>query len=221
VRAFVTRRDPRDPPTAPSYFHTEELKDPSGSTAKGWGIRIFPDIDEKTGFNLLKDRADGGKDTDPIDFRYGVSPFYFAYIEYKRCLALPVAPTYTGLRIIDAWPAMSLRLWCRDDLYYTGDTMRQLFGPKPDTGLLNNKEAFNAKVAEIHDCYRNIQMIAPRAVDLFNQHLGPTKYPENKNVHTKHILEAQSYKEISKAETKLFDALVKWHLNGEKFDERS
>lgn len=221
VRKCVTRVDPRDPPGSPSYFHTEELRDPNGSKATGWGIRIFPDTDAKSGFNLFKDRTDGGKPDDPLEFRYGVSPYYFAYIEYKRCLALPIGPTYMSLRIVNSWMPMSLRLWCRDDLYYTGETMRQLFGPKPDAALLNDKDAFNAKVAEIHDCYRNIQMIAPRAVDLFNAHLDPKKYPEDMNVHPKHILETQADKEIAKAEIKLFDALVKWHLNGQKLDERN
>lgn len=237
VRAFVNHRDPRDVPPAslPSspatataaattvatrgYFHIEELPDPAQHDAgTGWGIRIYPDTDPATGFNLFKDRGDGKQPKEPMDFRHGVSPFYFAYIEYKRCLALrPAAPTYTGLQVIDSWPAMSLRLWCRDDLYYTGDTMRQLFGPTPDKALLANTAAFNDKVAEIRDCYRNIQMVAPRAVDLFNDHLAA--YPQNIYVHTKHRLETEAYREIAKAEIKLFDTLVAWQLNGRRLDD--
>ncbi len=217
VRKFVTRRDPRDPPTARSYFHTEELPDPAQrATGTGWGIRIYPDIDVEKGFNLFKDRGDGKQAREPMDFRYGVSPFYFGYIEYKRCLALPVGPTYTGLQVIDAWPAMSLRLWCRDDLTYLGETMRGLFGPTPNKALLADSTAFNDKVAEIHDCYRNIQMIAPRAIELFDDDL--TRYPRNVYVHTKHKLETASYKEIAKAEIKLFDTLAAWQLNGRKLD---
>jgi hypothetical protein len=219
VRKFVTRRDPRDPPTARSYFHTEELPDPAQRAAgTGWGLRLSPDIDAATGFNLFADRGDGKQPTDPMDFRYGLSPFYFGYIEYKRCLALPTEPTNMSKAVIDSWPAMSLRLWCRDDLYYTGDTMRRLFGPTPDNTLLANADYFNDKVQEIHDCYRNIQMVVPRAVDLFNDHLA--RYPGNRNIHNKHILETLSYKEIAKAEIRLFDALVAWQNNGRKVDDR-
>jgi hypothetical protein len=219
VRDIVTRRDPRDPPTARSYFHTEELPDPAErSTGTGWGLRIYPDTDPATGFNLFADRGDGKRPTDPMDFRYGLSPYYFGYIEYRRVLSQPGAPTYTGLRAIDPWPAMCLRLWCRDDLYYTGDTLRQLFGPAPDKALLANATAFSDKVQEIRDCYRNIQMVAPRAVDLFQAHL--LRYPNNKNVHEPHIMETLAYKEISKAEMKLFEALVAWQNNGRKVDDR-
>jgi hypothetical protein len=226
VRDFVTRRDPRDPPPAPgdnparkSYFHTEELPDPMRRAAgTGWGLRIYPDLDPKTGFNLFADRGDGKRPTEPMDFRYGLSPFYFAYVEYQRMLALPTPPTYGGPRVIDAWPAMSLRLWCRDDLYYLGDTMRRMFGPEPDQELLGNARAFNDKVQEMHDCYRNIQMVAPRAVELFHQHLE--RYNNmDKTIHTKHIAETEAYKEIAKAEFKLFDTLVKWQINGRKLDD--
>ncbi|HEY4328338.1 MAG TPA: hypothetical protein VGN88_01280 [Phycisphaerae bacterium] len=222
VRAFVTHNDPRDPPDlAPKdrYFHTEEMTDPErpGSTALGWGIRIYPDIDLKTGFNLFSSRKDGLKPTDPIEYRYGVSPFYFAYLEYKRLLKLSVGPTYSGLMVTDGWPAMSLRLWCRDDLYYIGDSMRQMFGPEPNKALLEPVE-FATRSAEMQECQRNIAMISPRAVDLFHEHLG--RYPNNMNVHGKHILEVQSYTFIADAELKLYNALVAWHLAGEKKDDK-
>jgi hypothetical protein len=83
---------------------------------------------------------------------------------------------------------------------------------------LANRAAFNDKVAEIRDCYRNIQMVAPRAADLFNDHLA--RYPQNRYVHTKHRLESEAYREIAKAEIKLFDTLVAWQLNGRKFDDQ-
>ena len=225
VRDFATRRDSRDSPVTAkddpatkSYFHTEELPDPKEREAgTGWGLRIYPDINPQAGFNLFADRTDGKRPTDPMDFRYGVSPFYFAYIEYSRCLALPKLPTYGGPKVVDAWPAMSLRLWCRDDMYYTGQALKDLFGPSPDKALLASATAFNDKVMEIRDCTRNIQMIAPRAVDLFHAHLA--RHPENNTIHTKHMRESEYYKEASKAESRLFEALVKWQNNGKKLDD--
>jgi hypothetical protein len=212
VRDFVTRRDSRDPPGTPSYFHTEELPDPAEKElGAGWGLRIYPDQDRETGFNLFKDRTDGKAATAPMDFRYGLSPFYFGYIEYKRCVAIGKRPSSMGLRVVDAWPAMSLRLWVRDDIFYTGLLARAMFGLNPVKAMLV-PEAFTYRVLEARDCGRNVQMIAPRAVELFNGHLS--RYPENKYVHTKHIRETESMKEISKAEMKLFDALVLWHNNG-------
>jgi hypothetical protein len=212
VRDFVTRRDSRDPPGMASYFHTKELPDPTDKAlGTGWGLQITPDQDRETGFNLFKDRTDGKAAAEPMDFRHGVSVFYFGYIEYKRCVALGVRPSLMGLRVVHAWPAMALRLWVRDDVYYTGLVARALFGPKPVQAMLAPDE-FTTRVLEVRDCGRNVQMIAPRAVDLFNDHLA--KYPEDKYVHTKHIKETQSMKEIGRAEMKLFDALVLWHNNG-------
>jgi hypothetical protein len=212
VRDFVTRRDSRDPPGTSSYFHTQEMPDPTDKElGTGWGLQITPDMDRETGFNLFKDRTDGKAATAPMNFRYGVSPFYFGYIEYKRCLALGTRPSSMGMRVLDAWPAMSLRLWVRDDIYYTGLVARALFGPTPVASMLAPAE-FTNRVLEVRDCGRNVQMIAPRAVDLFNGHLS--RFPENKFVHTKHIRETESMKAIGKAEMKLFDALVLWHNNG-------
>lgn len=218
-----------------SYFHTRELPDPEGKIGGlGWGIALSDLTNTQAantggkwgpaGFNLFKDRADGKKATDPVNFRYGVSPFYFAYCEYRRCLDLPTSPTYTGRQVVDSWPAMSLRLWCRDDLYYSYETMNRMFGTKRDAALLADRNAFNAKVEEIHDCFRNVQMIAPRAVDLFVYHLDATRKPENyaykRNVHEKHMEEVKAYVEIGKAENRLFDALVQWSINGEKLNDK-
>jgi hypothetical protein len=213
-----------------SYFHTRELPDPEGKiNGLGWGIALSdPTITSKrpwgpVDFNLFSGRADGKKATDPVNFRYGVSPYYFAYCEYRRCLDLPTSPTYTSRQVVDSWPAMSLRLWCRDDLYYSYDTMNRMFN-KRDPALLADRNVFNAKVDEIHDCFRNVQMIAPRAVDLFVYHLDATRKPENyaykKNVHEKHIEEVKAYVEIGKAENRLFDALVQWSINGEKLNDK-
>ncbi len=218
VRQAMHRRDARD---QSDYLHIQELHSPDRPTsAVGWGIEISDPVDpavskaNPTGFNLFKDLTDGKKVTDPVEFRYGVSPFYFAYIEYTRELSLPTAPSYTGKQVIDSLPAMSLRLWCRDDLFYTGEIMDRLFGSHPDADLLASAEKFNAKVAEIQDCSRNVAMIGPRAIDLFHAHLQ--RFPENVFIHTKHILETTAYLEINKAEIKLFNTFVQWHLAGEK-----
>ena len=111
---------------------------------------------------------------------------------------------------------MSLRLWCRDDIYYSAQTMNRLFGAHPDQALLDDKTKFGAKADEINYCYRNVFMIAPRAIDLFVAHLG--RYPENTSIHTKHILETRAYIDIARAEQKLFTTLVQWQLAGRKKD---
>jgi hypothetical protein len=214
VYNIVHRTDARD---HQPYFHIQLLPNPNAPTSpyRGWGISISdPRPPEK--FNLFKDRTDGKPATDPVPFRYGVSPFYFGYCEYTRLLALPVGPTYTGGRSVNSWPAMCLRLWCRDDMYYTYDTMRQLFG-KDSPKTIADVPAFNAKVDEIHDCHRNVQMIGPRSVELFTEHLS--KYPEDRFIHPKHQREVEAYIAISKAEIRLFDALVAWQLNGQKIDD--
>jgi hypothetical protein len=191
-------------------FHTQEMEDPSGSGRKGWGVSITDPV-------LFKDRADGKPADQPMSFRYGLSPYYFGYAEYKRCLAAGV-PSTTGLNVIDAWPAMSLRLWCRDDLYYGQQTMKELFAGESAAEL--TAEGMNEKVLEIRDCYRNVQMIAPRAVDEFERHLlvynGTKGKMNNEPIHRKHIRETQSYQAIGKAEGQLFDALVQWQVDGRK-----
>jgi hypothetical protein len=217
VRDFVHHRDPRYPGDAGDYLHISEMRDPAqraGGT--GWGIEIAFPTDPKTGFNLFSARTDGKKPDEPMPFRYGVSPFYFAYREYTRCMAAG-GPQNGSVQVFDAWPGMSLRMWCRDDLYYSFQTMNELFGPTPDADLLNNKERFNAKVAEIHDCYRNVQMVGPRAIQLLNEHLG--RYPMNVGIHTKHILETTAFMALGKAENKLFDALVQWQINDRKMND--
>jgi len=218
VREFAAHRDNRfaaDDP-AGDYLHIQELPDPGGKANNpGFGISITDPGNKETGFNLFSARTDGKKATDPVEFRYGVSPFYFAYREYQRAIAAG-GPSTLAMNVLDAWPAMCLRLWVRDDVYYTGQTMRDMFGVKPVPALLANDQ-IGAKATEISDCFRNVQMIGPRAVDLFNAHLG--KYPNNKNIHAKHIQETLACIAISKAEYKLFDTLVQWHQYGRKIDD--
>jgi len=195
-----------------NVFHTAELPDPSGRTNRvGFGISILDPY-------LFEKRLDKKPPSDPMPFRYGLSPYYFAYVSYKRTLAAG-APSTTAMRVVDSWPAMSLRLWCRDDMYYTQQTVRDLFGPG---GLVDRTapndsaglELINAKEAEVKDCYRNVAMIGPKALDQFNLHLG--RYPMNKAIHQKHIKETKSYMVMAKAEDSLLDALILWQNAGRK-----
>ncbi len=115
---------------------------------------------------------------------------------------------------------MSLRLWCRDDLYYSQQTMDGLFDSEsavPLTEVLGDEKKLNAKIAEIRDCYRNVAMIAPRADALFEADM--LKYPSNRSIHTKHVNETDGYKAIARAESKLFDALVQWQTEGRKMTD--
>jgi hypothetical protein len=222
VYSILTRRDSRD---GSDYLHVELMKNPDRpASPAGWGIRISDPrtpIDGPSnpgGRNIFKYRTDGKRATEPVEFRYGVSPFYFAYVEFRRCLDLPAAPTTTGRQVIDSWPAMSLRLWCKDDMYYTYDTMRKMFGQSKDAdpALLSNIDKRNATIDELHVCYRNVQMIAPEVADEFHDHFQ--KYPYKVAVHTKHIEETQAIKVISEAENKLLDTLDAWDRNGRKLN---
>ncbi len=230
VKAFVTAEPPN---TDRAYFHTEALADPSGSTSStGWGIKITDpnptegqitnegDINERKQRppNIFKYRADTKKPQDPVEFRYGVSAFYFAYIEFRRSLDYG-GPGNLNPAIADAWPAMALRLWCRDDTYYTSQLMGWLFGTRTDSAFLGDPAAVLAdptklglRVDEVKDLRRNVEMIAPMSIDQFNTNMGLFK--ENKTVHTKHVEEVKAIKATELAEGKLFDALVQWHLNG-------
>jgi hypothetical protein len=201
VKSFVDRPE----------FHTTELPDPGGRNTLGYGISI-------TDSQLFDLRQDGKASKDPVDFRYGLSPFYFGYVEFTRCLAAGVATT-TGQQVIDGWPAMSLRLWCRDDLYYSQQTMNEMFNAPEGTTpeVLSDDTKLNAKISEIRDCYRNVAMVAPKAVASFEQDM--LKYPTNRSIHPKHINETKGYEAIAKAEAKLFEALVQWQADGRKMTD--
>lgn len=192
-------------------FKAEKLPATDGSNRSGFGIQI-------TDPDLFTYRTDGKKVGEPVPFRYGLSPYYFAHQEYKRTLASG-NPTTTGIAVVDAWPAMSLRLWCRDDLYYTATGLNEMFNPNAEPAVGGEKstlttEDFNRRVLEYRDCYRNVEMIAPKSVDLFEQHL--LKFPNNRSIHNKHIAETRSYRQLARAESKMFEALVKWHYNERK-----
>jgi hypothetical protein len=184
-------------------FKLTLLPDPSGvSKELGYGVAA-------TDADLFMHRQDGKRPEDPVEFRHGMSPFYFAYHAFNRTLSFG-EPSMTGMRVLESEPAMSLRLWCRDDLYYSMDTMNQMFNA--NTPALLDAKTMPGKVAEIEDCYRNVQMIAPRSVELFEQHL--VKWPINNSTHRKHIAETKGYQKIGLAENKLFDALLQWHIAG-------
>ncbi|HVS70350.1 MAG TPA: hypothetical protein VHQ47_03760 [Phycisphaerae bacterium] len=200
VKDFATRPE----------FHIKLLPDPSQrSKALGYGISI-------TDADLFKYRTDGKRAEEPVDFPFGVSPFYFAYVSFNRSLSFGTAST-TGERVIDSEPGMSLRLWCRDDLNYGQDMMNAAFNQNSKE-IIGTDAALSAKVAEVRLCYRNVQMIAPKAVDLLKLHL--LKWPPDLNVHTKHIYETQAYQKIGVAESKLLDALVQWQIDGRKMTDK-
>ena len=219
VREIIHRTDARD---KSDFLHVQELHSPEGGSATGWGIEISdpsdptPSAQNPLGFNLFKGRTDGKKATEPVEFRHGVSPFYFAYCEYKRTMALSVGPTYTGKQVIDSFPAMSLRMWCRDDVYYMGELIDRMFGPHMDAALVADQNSLNDRIDEATDCARNVAMIGPRAIDLFNDHLN--RYPMNITIHKKHIMETQAFVADAKAELKLLSALVDWRKKEGKLD---
>ncbi|MCL2648143.1 MAG: hypothetical protein FWD61_14215 [Phycisphaerales bacterium] len=201
-------------------FHTAELPDPTGRTTRtGYGISILDPY-------LFELRTDGRLPADPMPFRYGLSPYYFSYVQFVRANwqvdHFHIPPSVTGMRVVDAWPAMSLRLWCRDDLYYATSLVNSVFnGPVPiyevDFSIPENVALFNSKVAEIRDCYRNVPMVGPKALDQFARHLR--NYPTNKTLHEKHILETKAYMSIAKAESALFESLLVWHANRYKLTD--
>jgi hypothetical protein len=115
---------------------------------------------------------------------------------------------------------MALRQWCMDDVYYLGQTMNDLFGNTPNEKLLNDKAKFAAKTHDMDLLYRNVNTIAPRCVEKFNEYIGAyKKYQFVESTHTKHILQTQAMIPVMEAEKKLFDTLVQWHLGGRKMDD--
>ena len=186
VRDFASRPE----------FKINLLEDPRGLTnKKGYGVEIthFPD-DATEGPTLKR--------------YYGVSPFYFAYRAYQRTLANREKPTTTGISVIDAWPAMSLRLWCRDDLYYSAGKVwlwgRRMMERPPTVKLsqrideIISRGDFSHDRDELRDCFANIQLAAPKAVTLFGEHLN--RFPGNEGVHKKHKEETRYYQALGSAE---------------------
>lgn len=189
VRRFILR----------PQFNTELLEDPRNPSRVGFGIRIR---------GLFQNKAT--HEDEPLECRYGVSPFYFAFKEYQRCLAAGM-PSTTGINIVHAYPAMSLRLWCRDDTYYAQGQVRDMFWKNVDgVPAPESITEFDRRVLEIRDCFRNVQKVAPRAVDEFEKHLAI--FPANRPTHGKHILETQFIARVAEAESEMFEGLVNYYV---------
>lgn len=179
-------------------FRLELREDPENPANRGYGVRIWG----------LKPTV-GGKE-EPVEFPYGLSPFYFAYVEYQRCRAAGPT-TMVGSNVTDAYPAMALRMWCRDDTYYSQSKCREMFYQSRDGSPAPERiKDFDRLVDDVRLCYRNIDMVEPQALDLFAQHLG--RYPGNHSVHDKHVLETQFIQKIAWAEHELFEGLVLYYL---------
>ena len=178
-------------------FLIELREDPSQTTArKGYGIRLKNFIDE-------------GKAEPMLDRPYGVSPYYFAYREFQRTLANPKPPTTTGLQVISAWPAMSLRLWCRDDLYYSVGELAKLYNdPAARSGDLAGRAEYKQKIEELKMCYENVALAGPKALKAFEAHLE--RFPNNKSIHEKHMRETEYYMKLAVAEQAMLDTLDAW-----------
>ncbi len=170
----------------------------------------------------ISDYPPGSKE--PMQFRHGISPYYFGYCEYLRCLAQPTHPSSIGYQIVQSYPAMCQRLWCHDDLYYAADTMREMFlqqNPETDvisaTGKPPAPEDFDERVDDLRDCFRNIQKIAPKAINDFKVYIqirSEGGFPqEAEGVHRKHIIETEYFQEMGLAESALFEGLVKYTLD--------
>lgn len=183
-------------------FHATLLDDVRHPNQLGYGIQV-------TG---LRKKADGSDD--PVSFRYGVSPFYFAYIEYKRCLQMGI-PTTTSLAVAHGEPAMSLRLWCRDDSYFAQSTIREMFYRHADgTPASPEIAGFEDKVLELRDCFRNVPFVSQMALEEFNTHL--MAFPSNRSIHNKHMLETRFIAKVAEAESEMFEGLVSYYLGEQK-----
>jgi hypothetical protein len=146
-----------------------------------------------------------------VHYRYGLSPFYFAWVEYRRALRQPELPTDSGEAVLYSWPPMALRLWCRDDLYYAQRLTWHIFSAA--SGHFTHR--FAARVANIRDCYRNVQMNAPRSIREFRIYFH--MFPSSTILHMDHLVEVQYYQKLGLAENMLFNALVQWQLAGRRF----
>jgi hypothetical protein len=156
--------------------------------------------------------AGHGVEIDGMHYRYGVSVFYFAYQEYQRALHTVPGPTDMGQQVLDSWPPMTLRCWCRDDLFYAQRLTNRIFNLDKQKQMLPR---FPARVENIDDCYRNVKVNAPRCIKEFKQYL--TQYPYQKYVHTQHIVEVRYYEALARAEHELFRGLVQWQRNNRHF----
>lgn len=178
-------------------FKTRLLRDDAEAIPLGHGIEIS---------DLLPNQKE------PLRRRYGVSVYYYAYRAYQRTLEAG-RPTTMGMRVVDADPAMSLRLWCRDDAYYANDLLRVMYQVRADGRTLTAAQ-MDERMRELRDCFDNIEKIAPMAMDQFALHLK--RYPENVTTHTKHIQETAYLQAMGRADKVLAEGLWAWHNNQRK-----
>ena len=202
-------------------FKLKLLPDPSRETTKtGYGVELTYFIKED-------------EETPTLKRYYGVSPYYFAYRAFQRTVANPVPPATTSMSIIDAWPAMSLRLWCRDDLYYTTGTMAnigvQIMKRPNNMSVPKALETIGAAanypqlMTELRDCFENITIVAPKAVTLFQEHLNRAdkmRWTGNKYIHNKHIKETLYYEKLGAAEGAWLEAFDQWVHDKGKLSEK-
>ena len=144
-------------------------------------------------------------------YRYGISPFYFAWVEYRRALAQPQKPTDMGREVLNSWPPMALRLWCRDDLYFAQRLTYRIFS-QPQAKMLRR---FPARAENIRDCYRNVRINAPRSIREFQIYLH--KFPNQIPVHRQHVYEVRFYEALGRAESRLFQGLLRWQVDHRRF----
>lgn len=175
-----------------------------------------PNQPDKIGYGLEITGLIPGKPLEPVQFRYGLSPFYFAYKEYQRCVAGGLGPTTMGRQVAAAFPYMSLRMWVRDDVYYSQTLMREMFQYTPKSGEADGFiPDFDRNVLAARECFRNIKLIGPQAAAGFDRY--KEEYPDTyRTTHRKHQLEVQWTQAIGEAEEQLFEGLVAWQLNGRK-----
>ncbi len=185
--AFSTLAEVHDLVTRPE-FHAVLLPARDGKGPPGHGVKI-----------------------NGIHYRYGLSPFYFAWVEYRRMLAQPELPHNEGIEILDSWPSMSLRYWCRDDLYYAQRLTWRIFH-EPEKKMLAH---FPARVENIRDCYRNVKRVAPQALAAFKKYLA--KFPDQVLARVHLVAEVQYYQALAPAESKLFEGLVQWQIDDRRF----
>ncbi len=170
-------------------FHCKLLKPRNGHGPAGHGVSIHG-----------------------VHYRYGLSPFYFAWCEYNRALHQPTPPTDMGVEILHSWKPMCLRLWCRDDCFYAQRLTNRIFNDDSESKMLPR---FPARAANIRDCYRNIAVNGPRSIREFQIYLH--KYPDQRAVHRSHIYEVRFYEALARAEGMLFQGLVQWQIDHRHF----
>ena len=179
---------------AKQFDYTPEAKlDPR------WSDDYLPQLERAFVDQQNKEKPDA-----TMDFRYGVSVYYFAYVEFERCMVQSKYPSTTGPQVVDSRPGMSFRMWVRDDAYFATARIKEIF-------LENKFQDYDNKVLEIRDCFRNIRLVAqPNAIEEFELHLQDKDLFDTETIHRKHIYETNYMAAIARAESEMFEGLVAW-----------